>query len=92
MFSIKDCVREQFIYLTQQIGLFDKCSIPWTMDLLGRSNRDLVLYPPCNISEATNQSLIAMDFFYKAASFVLGNCKGKLHNINYKSLIMLLIV
>ena len=43
------------------------------MDLTG----DSMFPPPCNKSEATEQSMIAVDFFLKASAYKVPNCNGK---------------
>ena len=50
------------------------CSIAWNADFGGG-----ILDPtlkPCNLSEATRQSLLLADFFTKACAYGFKDCKG----------------
>lgn len=49
--------------------------------MTGEPLDDSELRAPCNMSDATTQSLIAIDFWMKAASYSFPNCKGNVDKI-----------
>ena len=65
-----------------QVELFSRCSVPWIVNITGGLLNEDNLPAPCNLSEATAQSLTLTDFFSKATSYGFPECKSRLLNIN----------
>ena len=82
--SYVDCIQSQlkhFIEVTQA-ELFSRCSVPWISNITGGLLNENDRPAPCNLSDATAQSLTLTDFFSKATYYGFPECKSKLLNMN----------
>ena len=70
-----DCIKDEFnaFYEIEQNDIFSACNVPWTANITGNSMYE---HKPCNLSDATNQSVHLIDFFTKASMYGFPNCKG----------------
>ena len=70
-----DCIKDEFnaFYEIEQNDIFSTCNVPWTTNLTGNNMYE---HKPCNLSDATNQSVHLIDFFTKASMYRLPNCQG----------------
>ena len=74
-----DCIKkyaERFL-LMEENGSFSKCSVPWTNSMVSESTDKVMLKPPCGVGDGINQSMVLLDFFYKALGYEIPSCKGK---------------
>ena len=69
-----DCIKGQMEKFVNEKGIGAICSIAWNADF-GGGLLDPTL-KPCNISEATRQSLLLADFFTKACAYGFTECIG----------------
>ena len=78
-----DCVKSQMkkLFEEEEEGLFARCSVPWTLNMVAQTLEEHLKKPPCDVSNAVIQSLKLMEFFYKATAYLLPNCKGKTINL-----------
>ena len=70
-----DCIKDEFnaFYELEQNDIFSTCNVPWTANITGNSMYE---HKPCNLSDATNQSVHLIDFFTKASMYRFPNCQG----------------
>ena len=76
---LSDCVKDElqtFLNVTQR-EVFTRCSTPWLGNITHGIIKDYDLQEPCNISEATAQSVGVADFFLKSASYSFPQCQRK---------------
>ena len=74
-----DCIKkyaERFL-LMEENGSFSKCSVPWTNSMASETIDKVILKPPCGVGDGINQSMVLLDFFYKALGYEIPSCKGK---------------
>ena len=69
-----DCIKTELKKVLDGEKLFSTCSVSWLVNITGELYNPLL--PPCNISEATNQSLFLGDFFTKARLYGFPQCPG----------------
>ena len=67
---------ERFL-LMEENGSFSKCSVPWTNSMVSETIDKGKLKPPCGVGDGINQSMVLLDFFYKALGYEIPSCKGK---------------
>ena len=69
-----DCIKGQMENFVKENDIGSICSIAWNADF-GGGLLDPTL-KPCNLSEATRQSLLLADFSTKACAYGFKDCKG----------------
>ena len=72
------CAKEQFRkFLTVSNNeLFTRCSTPWLGNMTYGLIEGYEFQEPCNISDATAQSVTITDFMFKSASFAFEECQS----------------